>query len=446
MLHVNDDNSDELFRRAAENYPLKTDSADFDSVRKKLSATETDNKKTIVSRPNFKPLLLLLLLIPLKIYENKFTTVHDKLTGTQHASPATAKLAKNTPIEKPLPGITSTDNDQNLNDQTTQLSQRSTPVPLINNSRTNTKEIDQSASNRSNKGSGKNKRHISGEEKTSVAIKPALPEEDAIDNNETGKVKDEPLTGENDTGTVAAIPSIDKPLHSNNPLTDSLVKKDPVKKTEPLLAKTSEKKDKEKKNKREKHFYIGLAAGPDFSTIKLQSVKKTGFNYGFIAGYNINRKFSIEAGLFKDKKIYSTDGKYFSTKNIYLPGYADIEYVDGQCNMLELPINIYYNFCNRSNSSFFVSSGVSSYFMRNESYVYDINHSGVRYPKSASYDKKSTSLAAVINISAGYSYNLRNIISLRVEPYVKLPINKIGTGNLPIQSGGVTIAVTKKIF
>ena len=40
MEHVNDD-MDELFRRAAEGYPLNTDSADWNGVERKLSSAES---------------------------------------------------------------------------------------------------------------------------------------------------------------------------------------------------------------------------------------------------------------------------------------------------------------------------------------------------------------------------------------------------------------------
>ncbi|MEO6490956.1 MAG: hypothetical protein ABIO04_13525, partial [Ferruginibacter sp.] len=68
------------------------------------------------------------------------------------------------------------------------------------------------------------------------------------------------------------------------------------------------------------------------------------------------------------------------------------------------------------------------------------------YPRSADYHEKSTSLAAVINLSAGYTYKLGKILDLRVEPYVKLPLNKIGTGNLPIESAGVIVGISKALF
>ena len=94
----------------------------------------------------------------------------------------------------------------------------------------------------------------------------------------------------------------------------------------------------------------------------------------------------------------------------------------------------------------FVLAGVSSYFMKDESYVYDISHNGYRYPYSYKYKNHSTALLAAINISAGYTYKLGKIADLRIEPFIKLPVNKIGTGKLPIQSAGILVGLTKTIF
>ena len=247
---------------------------------------------------------------------------------------------------------------------------------------------------------------------------------EAVDKENTGLVKDEQkVTRKTDTTTAKKI---DKEIA----------------KTETKPGKKETKKDKGSN----KHFYVGPIAGPDFSTIKLQSVKKTGINFGFIAGYKINKRFSVETGILKDKKFYSSKGQYFSTKNIYLPPNATIEFVDGECNMLEWPLNVTYSFRQRARSGLFVSAGVSSYFMKDESYVYDISHNGYRYPYSYSYKNRSTTLLAAINISAGYTLKLGKIVDLRIEPYIKLPVSKIGTGKLPIQSGGVMIGFTKTFF
>ena len=52
MQYVNDD-MDELFRRAAENYPLNTNSADWNEVQKKLIAAGIGEQETVVEKKKF---------------------------------------------------------------------------------------------------------------------------------------------------------------------------------------------------------------------------------------------------------------------------------------------------------------------------------------------------------------------------------------------------------
>jgi hypothetical protein len=450
MLHVmNDDNNDELFRLAAQNYPLKTDSSDWAAVQDKMNTSVPEPKNKISRIRNYWPLLLLLLFIPLKMYETKFVAGNNRTVGKNVSVIKPAALSKQqeqagTNPETALPGnqpVLSVNEAGNISGRV-----QSTPGISIAKEKffPGNDKINHDDNNEQHNPA--HRPSLVSKQKTNAFVKNVLPEEDIqdkkfIDGTDDPSSKTQSKSTEPITATTLNDPNA-KQTDTNKD--KEVIKKD-IKQTDPKT--TTSKVSTDKKNKSHvKHFYIGLAAGPDFSTIKLQSVKKTGLNYGFVAGYRIGKRISIETGLFKDRKFYSTDGKYFNTKEIYLPTNAKIEYVDGECNMLELPINIHYTFFQRPRSGLFAAAGFSSYFMKNESYLYDINHNGVRYPRSGEYDEKSNTLVAVINISAGYTYKLGKICDLRVEPYVKLPVNKIGTGHLPLQSAGIMVGITKTIF
>ena len=483
MLHVNDDNNDELFRRAAEHYPVKTDSADWESLRAKMDAAPTEDDQPVIVgwRKNYRLLWLLLLFIPLGILENKYEIIGKHFTADKKEATAAAKpktneqpaqtetndLDKNVVTTVTEPGTVSQTPTSNsaLANISTENKQTKEPVQTGNNSKG-----DNSVNTADDlKPAGKSARHAN--KRSGVKIKNALPV-----TNESGEKKSmvrsdaqkqkltvKAATAEGDESIVEKVKNVDavdKVESVNKENTGSVNKEEKIekeiitdkkdttaaKKIDKEIAKTGTKTVKKENKKPGKHFYVGLIAGPDFSTIKLQSVKKTGVNFGFIAGYKLNKKFSVETGILKDKKFYSSKGQYFSTKNIYLPPNATIEYVDGQCNMLEWPVNFTYSFRQRARSGLFATAGVSSYFMKDESYVYDISHNGYRYPYSYKYKNHSTALLAAINISAGYTLKLGKIADLRIEPYIKLPVNKIGTGKLPIQSGGVMVGLTKTIF
>lgn len=195
--------------------------------------------------------------------------------------------------------------------------------------------------------------------------------------------------------------------------------------------------------KRRAHFYIGLATGPEFNQIKNQGLQKTGFDVGFIAGYQATRKLSLETGLFFSRKYYFTDGKYF---NMDMPGMKVVS-LDGSCTVLEIPLKLKYDIINRNKMSLFSSAGISSYMLLNEKNNYLLTQiNGTQQSMVASYDERCRYFAATVDLSIGYQHTLGKSTNLRIEPYLQLPLKGIGVGTMPVKSAGMHIGVTRSIF
>lgn len=485
MLQINDDMNDELFRRAAESYPLKTDNADWDAVVNKMNSDDVSDEPVSITnkrKNNYRFLLLLLLLIPLVIFENinstsnknTFKNNNNKENISSTKNKITTKTNENITLKnkKEVPILTAdaTQPDSFHSDNGLQIrsASQNTNIPAsspvkevqnknikktytsgqkskININNSQPEADDQQITEAAFSKPGKHKKKMKGS--SAIVIKEGNQENTDIAKKEITKADNnlvQPVAAEYEIST--AIPGkVTDPDAKTDSLKDS-TKKAIVKTTQEKENKKRSVEENKKKKLTKKHFYAGLIIGPDFSTIKLQSIKKTGLSYGFLLGYRINKKWSIEAGLLQDRKYYSTDGKYFDTKDLNYPPSYKIEYVTGVCKMLEIPLNIRYTFYTRKRSGLFCSAGISAFFMQHESYIYDINYYGNRYSRSYEYDNKSKSIPSIVNISAGYTYKVGKIGDLRIEPYIKLPISKIGTGKLPIQSGGVFIVFTKDIF
>jgi len=196
------------------------------------------------------------------------------------------------------------------------------------------------------------------------------------------------------------------------------------------------------------HFYAGLLVSPDLSMVKFQSVKGVGTTYGLLLGYNINRKWAIESGLYLDKKKYYTDGEYFSTKNIYMQPNVKISTVDGTCNMWEIPLNVRYNFGQGEKTKWFATAGFSTYLMTKENYDYQLESTGggTSWPLHKEYTTARNYLFSVVNLSIGYEQKIGKVGNLRIEPYLRMPTAGIGTGSLPIMSAGLNIGITRRIW
>ncbi|MFL5789673.1 MAG: outer membrane beta-barrel protein, partial [Flavisolibacter sp.] len=198
-----------------------------------------------------------------------------------------------------------------------------------------------------------------------------------------------------------------------------------------------------KSGNKKQHFYAGLIGGLDYSTVKFQTVSDFGFTAGALIGYSFNHKWSIEIAVLYDKKSYYSDGKYFNSK---LYPNNSLYSVDGICHMIELPLNVKYNFATLKKNSFFTELGISSYLMKMENYNYIYMWNGQLASGSKIYNNSSRNWLSIMNFSVGYQHKMGNHYDLRIEPYFKAPLKGVGIGELPITSFGLNIAVTRPIF
>ena len=206
-----------------------------------------------------------------------------------------------------------------------------------------------------------------------------------------------------------------------------------------------EDKDENNRSNNLKRWYAGVVAGPDVTTVKFSEVENAGFSAGVVLGYNINKKWSVETGLLWDRKSYYADGKDFNTSKLQLPNHSTIIHAEGYCNMFEIPINVRYRFKPKGRHNWFASAGTSSYLMQKEAYDYLYERYNVQYYRNKYYNSSLQHWLAVANISAGYERTWGRGGTIRVEPYLKVPLKGLGTGKLPLTSAGVQVGITHPI-
>ena len=178
----------------------------------------------------------------------------------------------------------------------------------------------------------------------------------------------------------------------------------------------------------QKGIYLGAVAGPLFDEVKNQGLKKTGFSAGMIAGYQFKNHLSVETGLLYAKKPYFSTGKYFSMDKISntMPAGMEILSLEGNNYVLEMPVKIKYDFLLRNKSNFFLSAGITSYINTHEKNNYLVFINGSQQSMISSYKNKSRSLAATVDISVGYEHKINKSNRIRVEPYLQIPIRGMG--------------------
>ena len=198
------------------------------------------------------------------------------------------------------------------------------------------------------------------------------------------------------------------------------------------------------RNNNEKGFYAGIMVGVDMSSVHFQSAEPGGTT-GFIIGYALNQKWSIESGLLWDTKRAYDNGSYFDPPG-YTPTFGiTITAVNGKSRLVELPVNMKYTILSGKHN-LFATTGISSYLMRTENYDYEYTQNnqpgGHNY---LSYTKETKNWFSVANFSIGYAHRFGNMGSFRIEPYLKIPLKDLGTANMPIMSTGLNIGFTKPL-
>jgi hypothetical protein len=460
MQSLNDD-MDELFRRASEEYPLKTDGADWKKMMQKMHPIEEDLPEGDKHSNNYR-FLWFLLLLPIgficgrymgnkhpqavatpgkSVTINKAPTINGE-RETIDADRKTATVTNTAPSKNKTPESDGgAGKAEVLNRGKTDVAKEEKSFGQLNTAGNNRKmnvsegklriqynSKDQLTESKKN---GVNKNVSPAENKTA--------EEATMVGNRQGTDKTEtPTAGEKATNTGQATKTNDSTAAGA---------------TKPGSLTLSENKGvSNNKNayKREIHsnrnLYYSFVAGPDVSMVKFGKTSNVGYTAGLMLGLQVLPKLYIEAGALWDRKSYYSNGEDFDTSRLGLPMHSKVTYVNGVCNMIEIPINVKYDLVSKTSYSWFVSAGVSSYLMQKE--YYDISYMRYgppSYTKDYSYDHASRNLFSILNISAGYQKQVGTNSFISIAPYLKLPIAKVGFGKLPLTSTGIYFSLTKSI-
>jgi hypothetical protein len=474
-----DDNMDELFRKAAEEYPLRTPEPDWSRIESALQSGNNIPLPAGRDKRDNRRFLWFLVLLPLGFIfthniksgngAKQANTVVANNRGDEKNNTQTNKqlVTSNNNIQYPEQTEASNQNPISLqrktNDNPISLKNEKQSGKLFNHPKTNTNDLttntgssnprnaqditydNQRLKSRSRKNpksgiisvSDQNQKSISRNDRQSISDKSVSSK--SISDNDQPSISnnDQPLTANTDQQNVSNIP-----LKNTNPQPDSLVtkNKDSIAINNTVAA---SKKNEIKVEKGKQHgIYISILGAADVSTIKMQTIEHMGFGAGILVGYQFNKKWAVETGLFWDKKQYYSDGEYFDKGKTGINPAVEILNVDGNCNMFEIPVSARYNFSFKKKGNFFATAGLTSYLMKKEEYYYYAKHNNYYYGAERTYHNSGNNLFSVMTLSAGYEYKLGKIGSLRTEPYLRLPLTGVGIGNLPISSLGLQVGIT----
>jgi Outer membrane protein beta-barrel domain len=483
-----DNDMDDLYSKAGRHYPLKTDSANWEAVAAQLA--EGNTPPSAAPRKGFQYGWLGLLLIPIVF----FTIKKTELLTARHSADNTAGSTNNAGYkngaggnkisDKQMDIVENTKGGNPVSDVKTKKLQGSTQ-PDLNSSRSTTlsatdtlqgnDSIDHAAGFKIRKLPGRIKM---GEinrvrQESSLSDKPISDDRsrnDMVRGTKKGtrsfntthvsdldepagteKASDEEQNGHkqinsaSESANAGEADLFGRLLKFGTAWDGSPGNRTDLFNSDSMLAKAYQKLPARSASDQGNYFYYGVTVAPDLSSIKWQSVKNVGYNLGVFVGYHFANRLSVEGSFLWDRKKYYSSGKYFDKTKAGIPDYIWVHWVNGGCNMFEIPLALRYDFSSMP-STFFASVGVNSYIMKKENYAYDATApNGVWYLGHRAYNNSGNHFLASMLVSAGYSAKIARNTNIRFEPFYKVPLKKIGSGNMPLTSTGINLSLVRRI-
>lgn len=192
-------------------------------------------------------------------------------------------------------------------------------------------------------------------------------------------------------------------------------------------------------------FALGLVASPDFSTVgSLSNFSDMGYKMGMVVEYRLTDNLSVSGGVIQSDVRYTAQGGEYNPNQGY-SGYGNSGIIPDEtyarCLILDIPVNLKYNFLNFEHSRLYASTGIASYIMLNEEYDFRYNQNGYDLPQSWNERTGTGHLMSNVGFSIGLEYNIHPRWSLRAEPYVRVPLKGVGEGNVKLYSIGSFVSL-----
>lgn len=372
---------DELFRKAADNYPLRTETSDWDKIAMGLDKVPPGQLTSPGSKRKYAVLLLLGIVF---ISGGVLWLRPHQVSSQADTRISVAESKKERPERKNSP-VGNTDHE--IVNTTTYFAPRATyesPAGISGNTTVNLSGIE------------------SGQKKTGLVESPEIFQVDPAKPGSSIFRRD--------------IAGLEIPV----------AKPDPISKA-----------------KKKKGFYYGFVTGPQFNQVKGQGFYKAGLSSGILVGFGKGGPVSLETGLLFTRKHYTSEGRYFDMNkaSTAMPSGMKVLSLKGHSSVYEIPLRVKVDFLSKGKGKFFSTAGISSYLLKKETNDYRAMINGVEQNMAGDYQKIKTYLAGSFNLSAGYQYNIGKQVSLRVEPYIQIPIQGLGIGSMPVSSTGLHIGI-----
>ena len=189
-------------------------------------------------------------------------------------------------------------------------------------------------------------------------------------------------------------------------------------------------------------FYFLASAGVEITGVKpgkFANSQRT-IRFGFGIGYQINKKISLQTGIYAGKKDYEAGPGDYAIKPGSYWSMVRLNKVTGSCYVYDIPVAVRVNLVQRKWFNVYTLGTVSSYIMKKEDYKYYYWSQNQQNSKQYSY-AGNRHLFAEFSFAAGIEQKLSSTFSLQAEPYFSIPLSGVGEGKVKLFSVGIQFGI-----
>jgi hypothetical protein len=198
-------------------------------------------------------------------------------------------------------------------------------------------------------------------------------------------------------------------------------------------------------DREESRFSLGVLVGPDISTVGgISNFSNLGHKIGFSFEYKITKDLAFSTGAQRTNVRYTAPGGEYRLPDGYLPYGTVPGEIAAQCILIDIPLSLTYDFLHFSKSRMYATAGLSSYVMLDEDYRFNYENSQPGLPERWHEQTGTRHWMSNATISVGYEWDLQHNISLRAEPFLKVPLKEVGWGNVNLYSMGSFFSINYK--
>ncbi|MEX2601523.1 MAG: hypothetical protein WD355_07750, partial [Balneolaceae bacterium] len=112
--------------------------------------------------------------------------------------------------------------------------------------------------------------------------------------------------------------------------------------------------------------------------------------------------------------------------------------------LLDIPLTAKVDLIQSRQSRFYATAGLSTYIMLNEEYRFRYED-GMTGPDSWQDRTGTGHWMSNAGFSIGYEYDLMPDWSIRVEPFIKVPLSEVGWGQVKLYSMGSFVSLNYRL-